>query len=135
MEGANHSVETLAKLRNLKETIKETILQGTFCLPLYTFTKEFSFDSLRYENIPKKRIAFNLETVSCLARLLEIVEISIGLVEKGEYITKRNLYYKLVHYYKIYSLIDSDIDLLTFNLNIVREDLHIVSSSRCLVFG
>ncbi len=57
------------------------------------------------------------------------------LAEKGEFITKRNLYYKLIHYYKVYAGVDNDIEFLTLNLNAVREDLYIVSSSRCILLG
>jgi len=32
-------------------------------------------------------------------------------------------------------MVDSDIEILSFNLQITREDMHIVSSSRCLLFG
>jgi DNA topoisomerase VI subunit A len=56
-------------------------------------------------------------------------------MEKGEFITKRNLYYKLIHYYKAYGLVDDDIELITFNIDATREELHIVSSSRCLLLG
>ena len=54
-------------------------------------------------------------------RLLEIVEISLELLAKEQIITKRNLYYKLGKYYAgKYNLIDSDLDLLTFNTNLTK---------------
>lgn len=59
----------------------------------------------------------------------------ISLGDKRELITKRNLYYKLVHYYKVYSAVDYDIELLALNAKAVREDLFIVSSSRCILLG
>jgi DNA topoisomerase VI subunit A len=63
------------------------------------------------------------------------VEIVCALLEKEEFITKRNLYYKLVHYYRHYSLVDDDIELLSFNTQLERQDMRIVSSSRCLLSG
>lgn len=58
------------------------------------------------------------------------------LIEKGEIITKRNLYYKLVRYYQDrYNQVDYDLELLSSNLKVNREDLKIFSSSRCLLFG
>lgn len=63
------------------------------------------------------------------------MEIVCALLEKEEFITKRNLYYKLVHYYRHYSLVDDDIELLSFNTQLERQDMRIVSSSRCLLSG
>lgn len=59
----------------------------------------------------------------------------MGLLEKGEFITKRALYYKLVHYYQNYSTVDSDLDLLAANLALPREELGVISSSRCVCLG
>lgn len=58
------------------------------------------------------------------------------LLNKGQIITKRNLYYRLAKYYAgKYSLIDSDLELLCFNLGTTRDCLKIFSSSKCLLFG
>ncbi len=71
-----------------------------------------------------------------MARLLEIVEIVVGLVEGEQIITKRNLYYKLVRYYQNrYVQVDEDLDLLCFNLSTTREQIRVFSSSRCLLSG
>jgi DNA topoisomerase VI subunit A len=53
----------------------------------------------------------------------------------GKIITKRNLYYKLVHYYSTYDKIDQDLEALGYNLNLPKEQLCIVSSSRTLILG
>ena len=57
--------------------------------------KVFDFHSLSI--IPKKKQQYllNTKTIPILVRLLEIVEISLELLEKEQIITKRNLYYKL----------------------------------------
>ena len=45
------------------------------------------------------------------------------------------MYYKLIQYYKCYKQVDLDIEILTLNLNVSREELMIMSSSRCLMIG
>lgn len=40
-----------------------------------------------------------------------------------------------MNYYKTYPLVDTDIELLAFNIGVLRDDLHILSSSRCIILG
>lgn len=123
------------RLTLLKQQIKNCIVSETFQLPLHTYTKRFNFGTLSYELCRKGSMVVSLSTIGTLTRLLEIVEIVSALLEKEEFITKRNLYYKLVHYYRHYTLVDDDIELLSFNTGLEREDMRIVSSSRCLLLG
>ena len=65
---------------------------------------------------------FNLKTLPLLLRLLEIIEVSLDQLEKGQIITKRNLYYKLGKYYAgKYNLIDNDLDILSFNTQLTKN--------------
>lgn len=128
-------MDVVEKLAWLKEDIAQAIIKQTFAPELFTYYKEFSFDTLRYENYRRGRTAINLGSVFSIARLLEIIEVVMTLAKKGECITKRNLYYKLIHYYKCYKQVDLDIEILTLNLNVSREELMIMSSSRCLLIG
>ena len=130
-----NTVDVVEKLANMKEDIAQAIVRQTFAPELFTYYKEFSFDTLRYENYRRGRIVINLGSVYSIARLLEIIEVVMLLAKKGECITKRNLYYKLIHYYKCYKQVDLDIEILTLNLNVSREELMIMSSSRCLMIG
>ena len=130
-----NAVEVVEKLLSMKEDIAKAIVRQTFAPELFTYYKEFSFDTLRYENYRRGRIVINLGSVYSIARLLEIIEVVMLLTKKGECITKRNLYYKLIHYYKCYKQVDLDIEILTLNLNVSREELMIMSSSRCLMIG
>jgi DNA topoisomerase VI subunit A len=135
METPSPSPSPAHKLALLKEQIRDCIVSETFQLPLHTYSKRFNFATLSYENCRKSRMVVSLNTIGTLTRLLEIAEVVGALMEKEEFITKRNLYYKLIHYYRNYSLVDDDIELLAFNTGLEREDLRIVSSSRCLLLG
>jgi DNA topoisomerase VI subunit A len=60
----------------------------------------------------------------------------LRLLASQQVITKRNLYYKLIHYYaNKYAMVDSDIEIICFNVGITREQLGILSSSKCLIMG
>ena len=78
----------------------------------------------------------SFKTMPTLTRLLEIVEVCLELDEKGEIITKRNMYYKLGKYYAgRYPQIDNDLKLLSFNTKLASQQLRVFSSSKCLLFG
>lgn len=98
--------------------------------------KVFDFGKLAMTHQKTQPLTINFKTVPTLVRLLEIVETSLELVEKGEIITKRNLYYKLGKYYAgRYTQIDSDLELLSFNTQLTKQELRVFSSSKCLLFG
>ena len=61
------------KLARMKEDIAQAITKQSFAPELFTYYKEFSFDTLRYENYRKGRISINLGSINSIARLLEII--------------------------------------------------------------
>lgn len=65
--------ESVQKLAAMKEDIAQAIVRQSFAPELFTYYKEFSFDTLRYENYRRGRIAINLGSVYSIARLLEII--------------------------------------------------------------
>lgn len=124
------------QLKGFKEGIREAILKGSTTLPISSVTKTFDFDQLCHLLKAKQKLSLNMKTLPLVGRLLEVVEVVEEQLSKGQMITKRNLYYRLAKYYAgKYSLIDSDLELLCFNLDTTRECLKIFSSSKCLLFG
>lgn len=65
--------QLVEKLASMKEDIAQAITKQSFAPELFTYYKEFSFDTLRYESYRKGRIAINLGSVCSIARLLEII--------------------------------------------------------------
>jgi DNA topoisomerase VI subunit A len=83
--------------------------------------KVFDFSSISYRLKLQKEMALTLKSICMLTRLLEIVEVSLELLQKGQIITKRNLYYKLINYYDHkYGQVDSDLDILCSNMDLTR---------------
>ena len=118
--GADHHV-AIDALTAFKASIRECVLSPNNQLPLKSVEKVFDFSTISYRLKPQKEMVLTLKSVCLVTRLLEIVEVSLELLRKGQIITKRNLYYKLVHYYSHkYNLVDSDLDLLCSNLSLSR---------------
>jgi DNA topoisomerase VI subunit A len=77
---------------------------------------------------------FRSNIIEEILRLVEILTIVRNLLLNNKFITKRNLYYQLVKYYKHYITIDSDITVICDTLRVERRALNIMASSRLSMF-
>lgn len=129
-------MDVVQKLQKFKEWVREGLLSKDTHFQIKIYEKIFNFELFTFENKPKQNVTVSMSSIKMIVRLLQIVEIVLQLFQKDESITKRNLYYKLINYYSSkYYQVRLDLEVICMNLSITRDQLRIVSSSRCLVFG
>lgn len=52
--------EVLLKVKNFKEEIRKSLINGDFDLPFYNCIKQFDMNDLTYKNKPKGKIKLNM---------------------------------------------------------------------------